>query len=197
MSFTPSQNETAFNYADTVRSYGSAADELESQLPRISHDYIQNIQKPMAAVAPSMHAAAGHGGQDDRNLVDNYCFSGSKPKLGTKIDSPHPPFDKLKVNIPRDDSCNGGGMKSSNSMSSLQTAEDSQRYFWDSFDLNGQANHTYILRQQNIGTKIFRGGSRNETTWNELRGSSDVQIYPTFLWRVLKFRYVGMVILTL
>lgn len=50
------QQETAFNYVDTVRSYGSAADELESLPPTrlTSHDYIQSIQKPMAAVAPSV-----------------------------------------------------------------------------------------------------------------------------------------------
>ena len=50
------QQETSFNYVDTVRSYGSAADELESLPPTrlTSHDYIQSIQKPMAAVAPSV-----------------------------------------------------------------------------------------------------------------------------------------------
>ena len=50
------QQETSFNYVDTVRSYGSAADELESLPPTrlTSHDYIQNIQKPVAAVAPSI-----------------------------------------------------------------------------------------------------------------------------------------------
>ena len=49
-----SNHETHFNYMDTVRSYGSAADELETlHRPAIRHrelpqDYIQNIQKPVA-----------------------------------------------------------------------------------------------------------------------------------------------------
>lgn len=56
LSSRPQQQETSFNYVDTVRSYGSAADELESLPPTrlTSHDYIQSIQKPMAAVAPSV-----------------------------------------------------------------------------------------------------------------------------------------------
>ena len=56
-----SQYETAGNrYTDTVRSYGSAADELESPVPNARViDYVQQQQpivysKPTATVAPSM-----------------------------------------------------------------------------------------------------------------------------------------------
>ena len=134
---TQQQQETAFTYVDTVRSYGSAADELES-LPRISHDYIQNIKKPMAAVAPSVsnasQAAAGHD-NSDRNLMGNY-FHPDK----NKIDSHFNNHNKLRVNLPP--TADSPALKGATSLSSLQTsgAEDtSQRYFWDSFDLNDGA----------------------------------------------------------
>merc|ERR1719412_2987962 len=94
------QQETSFNYVDTVRSYGSAADELESLPPTrlTSHDYIQSIQKPIATVAPSLINAAPHhdeyGGasavayQQDpihRNLMEYYP---SKTKLNIDTRSP-------------------------------------------------------------------------------------------------------------
>ena len=136
------QQETAFNYVDTVRSYGSAADELES-LPRISSDYIQNIQKPMAAVAPSIcnpipetseppEVCGAAGGAPDRNLMESYFYPNK-----SKPDHRHP--CRLRVNLPPSES---PALKGAASLSSLQTsvAEDaSQRYYWDSFDLNNDA----------------------------------------------------------
>ena len=76
-----SNHETHFNYMDTVRSYGSAADELETlHRPAIRHrelpqDYIQNIQKPVATVAPSMIR------DRDMNLKDNYFMRRKSPPM--------------------------------------------------------------------------------------------------------------------
>ncbi len=151
--YAQQQQETAFNYVDTVRSYGSAADELEA-LPRISQDYIQNIQKPMAAVAPSVctnpveqqstaavdgacanSVTVGAGVATDRNLMDNYFYP-QKPKTEAAGGA----FRRLRVNLPPTES---PGLKgaAATSLNSLPTsvAEDScQRYYWDSFDLNNQ-----------------------------------------------------------
>ncbi|XP_022240676.1 fat-like cadherin-related tumor suppressor homolog isoform X3 [Limulus polyphemus] len=54
-SYTPSTQEAlnVMNNFDTVRSYGSAADDLES-IPRYSHEYLQNISKPVVSVAPTL-----------------------------------------------------------------------------------------------------------------------------------------------
>ena len=62
---SPVITETQFNYTDTLRNYGAAAEELEP-LPRLPHDFIQNIQKPVATVAPNMIS------DRDMNLKDNY-----------------------------------------------------------------------------------------------------------------------------
>ena len=153
----PHQQETSFNYVDTVRSYGSAADELESLPPTrlTSHDYIQSIQKPIATVAPSLINAAPHhdeyGGasavayQHDpihRNLMEYYP---SKTKLNIDTRSPglmnngqRPnSFKPLKVNLPTLPT-DSPGLKGAASLNSLpaSNAEDTPKYFWDSFDLN-------------------------------------------------------------
>lgn len=134
VSISPSMNETHFNYFDTVRSYGSAADELET-LPRLNNDYIQNIQKPVATVAPSM--------MSDRhmNLKDNYFNSNPMAsKCSAKsptLESPRPGSAgsgcyraaRLRVNLPNDISCN----------SELSMEDDCQRYHWDCSDWANQS----------------------------------------------------------
>jgi hypothetical protein len=147
----PNQHETAFNYAETVRSYGSAADELETAtLPRLPHDFIQNIQKPMAAVAPSIcchpsdldPVSMGHPHpqmQEQRNLMDSYFYP-NKP--GGKRSPPRPssfrPSSHMRVQLPVSVT-DSPGLKGATSLSSLPTSntEDTQKYYWDSFDLNG------------------------------------------------------------
>ncbi|XP_076316217.1 fat-like cadherin-related tumor suppressor homolog isoform X4 [Tachypleus tridentatus] len=54
-SYTPSTQESlsTMNNFDTVRSYGSAADDLES-IPRYSNELLQNINKPIVSVAPTL-----------------------------------------------------------------------------------------------------------------------------------------------
>lgn len=141
------QQETSFNYVDTVRSYGSAADELESLPPTrlTSHDYLQSIQKPMAAVAPSVINQEPYGATamlQQRNMLDYYP---NKAKL-TNVEmrsplnqnGPRPnSFKPLKVNLPTLPT-DSPGLKGATSLSSLptSTAEDTPKYFWDSFDLN-------------------------------------------------------------
>merc|ERR1719430_1587834 len=123
-SISPSINETHFNYMDTVRSYGSAADELET-LPRLPHDYIQNIQKPIATVAPSMIT------DRDMNLKDNYFTRKKSPTLemnrpaSTSSGMYRP--SKLCVNLPPEDVCQG----------ELAMEDDCQRYHWDCSDWTG------------------------------------------------------------
>jgi len=175
------QQETSFNYVDTVRSYGSAADELESLPPTrlTSHDYIQSIQKPMAAVAPSVinaplsssplppHHHHDHYGasalQHDphhRNLMEYYP---SKTKLNIDnagiVQHRSSPgggvvvmnngqqrpnsFKPLKVNLPTLPT-DSPGLKGAASLNSLpaSNADDTPKYFWDSFDLNnGEEAH--------------------------------------------------------
>ncbi len=173
------QQDPAFAYVDTVRSYGSAADELESLPPpqRLNQEYIQSIQKPMAAIAPSVinhppqhlqHsdvASTSTGGdycvvggatamqqQQDlhmgRNLLNFYPSKGKMNNTdvvvprsmaaagGAASTQPRPTsFKPMKVNMPPTDSpC----LKGATSLSSLPTsnAEDTPKYFWDSFDLN-------------------------------------------------------------
>ena len=147
------QQETSFNYVDTVRSYGSAADELESLPPTrlTSHDYIQSIQKPMAAVAPSVinvppndeyGASALHQDPHHRNLMEYYP-SKTKLNIGTRspglMNNGQRPnsFKPLKVNLPTLPT-DSPGLKGAASLNSLpaSNADDTPKYFWDSFDLN-------------------------------------------------------------
>ena len=174
MSYTPIQNETG--YTDTVRSYGSAADELES-LPPVRvvnpinyHQYQQqnnqlppeyapnfhqqNFQKPTATVAPSVCAsrfvnnqAEGHL---DQKILDYY---NNRHKLQHNQPSQQPNLSNVHARgvhhrPPNQMNPSGGntdspGLKSVTSLSSLQTSctqEDNQKYFWDSFDLNGDGS---------------------------------------------------------
>ena len=128
VSISPSVDETPFNYMDTVRSYGSAADELET-LPRLPNDFIQNIQKPIATVAPSMIS------NRDMNLKDNYFLRKKSPGL----DSTRPSSSssllfraaKLRVNLPPD------GEEAT--QSELSVEDDCQRYHWDCSDWANQS----------------------------------------------------------
>ena len=147
------QQETSFNYVDTVRSYGSAADELESLPPTrlTSHDYIQTIQKPMAAVAPSVINGPPIGQDLDygataiiqqRNMMDYYPpkvkLTNVEMRSPLNQNSPRPnSFKPLKVSLPTVPT-DSPGLKGATSLSSLpaSTAEDTPKYFWDSFDLN-------------------------------------------------------------
>ena len=121
VSISPSLAETPFNYMDTVRSYGSAADELET-LPRLPNDFIQNIQKPVATVAPSMMS------QRDMNLKDNYFLRRKSPGLDSSRPSSSGSLlfrpTKLRVNLPPDE---------------YEQEEDCQRYHWDCSDWANQA----------------------------------------------------------
>ena len=168
MSYTPIQNETG--YTDTVRSYGSAADELESLPPvrivnpnnypyqqhnnqNIPPDYAPNFQqqiyqKPTATVAPSVFGASRFGNQPEGHLdqkILDYYNNRHKPQpnqqplpsmghpRGVQIRAPNH-LNLPGVNI------DSSGLKCGASLSSLQTSctqEDTQKYFWDSFDLNG------------------------------------------------------------
>ena len=186
------QHETAFNYAETVRSYGSAADELETAtLPRLPHDFIQNIQKPMAAVAPSIcchpsdHETMTVGGngimmmhhphhmqQDHRNLMDSYFYP-NKP--GGKRSPPRPtsfrPPSRLRVNLPAS-ATDSPGLKGATSLSSLPTSntEDTQKYYWDSFDLNGSEepeSHPRLIPEVNLGPEIVDNSSFVSSESNE------------------------------
>jgi protocadherin Fat 1/2/3 len=131
-----SNHETHFNYMDTVRSYGSAADELETlHRPAIRHrelpnDYIQNIQKPVATVAPSIH------GDRDMNLKDNYFMRRKSPPIDLTRPSSNASSaalyrpSKLQVNLPTEgeETCH----------SELSVEEDCQRYHWDCSDWASQ-----------------------------------------------------------
>jgi hypothetical protein len=188
-SFMHNQHETAFNYAETVRSYGSAADELETAtLPRLPHDYIQNIQKPMAAVAPSVcchpsdHDPLQDGGvmllphhsqlQDRRNLMDSYFFP-TKP--GGKRSPPRPtsfrPPSRVRPNVPAS-ATDSPGLKGATSLSSLPTSniEDTQKYYWDSFDLNGTEEPQQLpglMPEVNAGTEVVDNSSFVSSESNE------------------------------
>ena len=182
-SFMQNQHETAFSYAETVRSYGSAADELETAtLPRLPHDYIQNIQKPMAAVAPSVCCHPNDHDQvpdvmilpmqDRRNLMDNYFFP-NKP--GGKRSPPRPtsfrPPSRLRAAIPPSVT-DSPGLKGATSLSSLPTSniEDTQKYYWDSFDLNGTEEpeqHPRLIPEVNAGAEIVDNSSFVSSESNE------------------------------
>ena len=170
------QQETAFTFVDAVRSYGAAADELEAATaassasavtaasgipavaitrphPRLNpHDYIQNIQKPMAAVAPSVCSPPVHNNQNnvgnsngsnnadgacavpDRNLMENYYYPNkSNNSKGAVLKVTLPPEQQQQPGLP---SLSSAAKR--NSLNSLPTsvAEDSQRFYWDSYDLN-------------------------------------------------------------
>ena len=128
-SISPTVTETPFNYMDTIRHYGAAAEELET-LPRISQDYIQNIQKPVATVAPSMMT------DRDMNLKDNYFKRRKSPcsdinRPGSMTSGYFRP-NKLSVILPPDgaeDPCH----------SELSVEDDCQRYHWDCSDWAGPA----------------------------------------------------------
>ena len=120
-SVSPAAAETNFNYMDTLRSYGAAAEELET-LPRIPHDYIQNFQKPVATVAPSVMS------DRDMNLKDNYFKRQKSPVPDSDRGSGYYRPSKLTVNLP----CEGGEEVS------VEAEDDSQRYHWDCSDWAGQ-----------------------------------------------------------
>ena len=140
-----------------MRSYGSAADELESPNPssRVI-DYVQQQQpivysKPTATVAPSMvnstaitdiysmdpppsHPPAGGGGGShcmDRNMMENYLQG--KPLMAASAAASGSTSFKPKQLQQLTDS---PALKGAPSMSSMATAEEN-KYYWDSFDLNG------------------------------------------------------------
>lgn len=128
VSISPTVSETPFNYMDTVRSYGSAADELET-LPRIPHHYITDIQKPIATVAPSLIS------DRDMNLKDNYfrkkspALDSTRPSSSSSLLFRHA---KLRVNLPPDtgdETC----------QSELSLEDEYQRYHWDCSDWANQA----------------------------------------------------------
>jgi len=184
------QHETAFNYTETARNYGSAADDLEAAtLRRPPHtEYIQNIVKPMAAVAPSIcchptdHNTLPAGGvmmlsnpymQNQANLMDNYF---NPVKLNGKRVSPQRPTSfrppsRLRVNMPAP-ATDSPGLKGATSLSSLPTSntEDTQKYYWDSFDLNGpeeQEQHPRLLQDvtalpETVDNSSFISSESNE-----------------------------------
>ena len=120
---SPVITETQFNYTDTLRNYGAAAEELEP-LPRLPHDFIQNIQKPVATVAPNMIS------DRDMNLKDNYFTRKMSPGPDGKYQRPNPPAG-LRVALPPDageETC----------QSELSMEEDCQRYHWDCSDWAAQ-----------------------------------------------------------
>ena len=138
-----------------MRSYGSAADELESPNPssRVI-DYVQQQQpivysKPTATVAPSMvnstaitdiysmdpppsHPPAGGGGSHcmDRNMMENYLQG--KPLMAAAASGGSTSFKPKQLQQLTD----SPALKGAPSMSSMATAEEN-KYYWDSFDLNG------------------------------------------------------------
>ena len=118
-SVSPAAAETNFNYMDTLRSYGAAAEELET-LPRIPHDYIQNFQKPVATVAPSVMS------DRDMNLKDNYFKRQKSPVPDSERSSGYYRPNKLTVNLP------------SEGAEEVSVEDDSQRYHWDCSDWAGQ-----------------------------------------------------------
>jgi len=138
-SISPSMNEdeTPFTYPETVRSYGLAGDELEATLPhRLPQDFIQNIQKPVATVAPSMMA------DRDMNLKDNYFLMRKKSSPGRDSTRPSSSSSllyravKLRVNLPPQGVGAGGGHTADEDTchSELSMEDDCQRYHWDCSD---------------------------------------------------------------
>ena len=117
-SVSPPATETNYSYMDTLRSYGAAAEELET-LPRIPHDYIQNIQKPVATVAPSMMS------DRDMNLKDNY-FKRRKSPGPESVSSGYYRPSKLTVDLPTE------------AGEEIGVEDDCQRYHWDCSDWAGQ-----------------------------------------------------------
>ena len=175
VSISPSVSETPFNYMDTVRSYGSAADELET-LPRLPNDFIQNIQKPVATVAPSMMS------DRDMNLKDNYFLRKKSPGL----DSTRPSSSssllfraaKLRVNLPPDVA---GGEETC--QSELSVEDDCQRYHWDCSDW---ANQTALPALSELSNgEVLENSSwmselhRNSSSQGLCRGP-DGSVRPTY-----------------
>jgi hypothetical protein len=137
-SVSPSLNEdeTPFTYPEPVRSYGLAGDELEATLPhRLPQDFIQNIQKPVATVAPSMMA------DRDMNLKDNYFLMRKKSSPGRDSTRPSSSSSllyravKLRVNLPPQGMAAGGLTADEDTChSELSMEDDCQRYHWDCSD---------------------------------------------------------------
>jgi len=137
-SISPSLNEedeTPFTYPEPVRSYGLAGDELEATLPhRLPQDFIQNIQKPVATVAPSMMA------DRDMNLKDNYFMMRKKSSPGRDSTRPSSSSSllyravKLRVNLPPQGMAAGLTADEDTCHSELSMEDDCQRYHWDCSD---------------------------------------------------------------
>lgn len=134
-SVSPTVAETNYNYMDTLRSYGAAAEELET-LPRIPHDYIQNIQKPVATVAPSMMS------DRDMNLKDNYFKRKMSPGPDSVSSGYYRP-SKLTVNLPAE-------VGEETCQSELSVEDDCQRYHWDCSDWAGQLGQTTSVPEQPV-----------------------------------------------
>ena len=147
-SVSPTAAETNFNYMDTLRSYGAAAEELET-LPRIPHDYIQNFQKPVATVAPSVMS------DRDMNLKDNYFKRQKSPVPDSERSSGYYRPSKLRVNLP----CEGG--------EEVSVEDDSQRYHWDCSDWAGQ-----------LELPPGAAGSSKTETFPQVDPTRDIQTLP-------------------
>lgn len=73
-SYTPSTHDSvnALNNFDTVRSYGSAADDLEN-FPRQGNEYVQNISKPsIASVIPALVPPPPSSSDNDSMKKENW-----------------------------------------------------------------------------------------------------------------------------
>ena len=147
-SISPTVNETNFNYMDTIRHYGAAAEELET-LPRIPHDYIQNFQKPVATVAPSVMS------DRDMNLKDNYFKRQKSPVPDSERSSGYYRPNKLTVNLP----CEGA--------EEVSVEDDSQRYHWDCSDWAGQ-----------LELPPGAAGSSKTETFPQVDPTRDIQTLP-------------------
>jgi hypothetical protein len=111
--------------------------------------------------------------QNHSNLMDNYFHP---LKLNGKRASPQRPTSfrppsRLKVNLPAS-ATDSPGLKGATSLSSLPTSntEDTQKYYWDSFDLNGteeQEQHPRLLPEvvaipETIDNSSFVSSESNE-----------------------------------
>ena len=90
------------------------------------------------------------GDFNSRNIKDFYA---NHKKMNNASPRPNSSFKPLKVNLPTVPVTDSPGLKGATSLNSLPmstTADDTPKYFWDSFDLNhdnaeaGNAGHSEV-----------------------------------------------------
>ncbi|GFQ74088.1 fat-like cadherin-related tumor suppressor homolog [Trichonephila clavata] len=185
-SYTPSTQDSvnALNNFDTVRSYGSAADDLEN-FPRQSNDYVQNISKPaMSCAIPALVPPPPSSSDNDSVLKGNWEKDHLKSK--SKLYESKVPKDLQMRKVGDVPGLNtipapvvpsrGPSSLGVPSVLSLNSVDDMPGYIWDCSDW-AVASQKPLSNIVEVSTKEVRDSSSIPSTESNSR-ASQIELLP-------------------